>query len=392
MQEPSHPSTRPGVGQGRGAANEPASESYGEPRRALPLENAREFWRLRDPARFSGSESGHNIDGARSSDEQDEASELFSHAETSQPHGAARGFEAREDERRRRRRQRGRGRDRSRSRSPRAARARARARGGQSVDEAEAYFFVPADECPICWEQQNFLMRDTRPRGGASADVQQSQGAMVQKITDYRKVIFDLEVSLRTVQNDAIVWKAMLLARREYIERYLIEYGVPFTAWTREILETHYDVRNGHTFDLERDYRMEERDMRKIQTKIVKNALYMKTPPGDVQSHSGGGGGGEDDGNLAINLRSAEMIIKLSKRRQELNKAIEECVKGRAEDTQAASRQIISLLQNTAAQRQADGAFDAPGRQADGVFDENAEDACERPSDVIADMYNVGGL
>jgi len=385
---------RRGAGHGRcsdGDRNErhwhasASSDAERAPRRDLAAGNAEHFWRLRDPQRFSRSPSregddsqdeavfsGQERNGVRFSGEGDSVS--FSPGE---------GMEAREERRENQRRRARRGR--------RGTRDGAR-RGG--AGEAEGYFFVPADECPICWEQQNFVMRNTRPAAqsaggaaGAAADVQQSQSALVQRINDYRKVIFDLERSLRTAQNDAIVWKAILMARQEFIERHLREYGVTFTPWTKEMLQRHYDVRNEHTFDLERDYRAEEREMRKIQQNIIKSALYMKTAPPDVDE---GGEGGED--NVAVNLRSAEMVIKLSKRRQELNKAIEDSVKGRAEDTQASSREIINLLQGIAAERQAPGAYEAGAAGGGAAFDENADLAGERPSDVIAEMYNVGGL
>ena len=231
---------------------------------------------------------------------------------------------------------------------------------------------VPANECPICWEQQTFVMRDTR---AGTADVAQGKTAMVQRVDDYRRVIFDLERALRTVENDRVVWDAMLKARREYIEQHLDAHGVPHVKWTLDMLRAHYEVRDDdaadddHTFDVERLYRKEERDLRRIQGKITKTALYVGDDAGaaDPASQS------EGRGKPAVNLRAVDGILRLSKRRQELIKSIEDCIKARAEDTQASSRQIITLLQVRAA--------------PDAV--EQGGDAAR---DVVADMYRVGGL
>ena len=307
--------------------------------------NAEDFWRLRDPAFSDGDEreQGARAEMPQRQQQQPRQRRLQRRQQQQQPDD--------DDE------------------------------SGVGPDEAR-FFYVPADKCPLCWEQQMFVMRNTQQQHG-TGDVQQAKTAMLQKIDDYRRVIFDLERSLRTMQNDSIIWEAMLLARRTYIEKHLDAYGVPYTRWTREMLARHYDVRNEHTFDLERSYRTDERDMRRMQAKIVKQSLYIRQP-GAESSGGGVNSAAASGGGTAVNLRAAEMILKLSKRRQELNKAIDDCVKGRAEDTQANSRQLISLLQSTAAREN--------GTAQAGAGREGGADGADEPLDVIADMYEVGGI
>ena len=129
--------------------------------------------------------------------------------------------------------------------------------------------------CPLCWEELPYCGGGRNAAGGAA-----DRTAMLQRIQDFRKVIFRFEQLLSGRQNDETIFTGMLELRHHFIETYLEEHGYRHRKWTIRMLREHYDPTLGHRFDPVRELNAELEDLRRIKkwTMKVGGAALPQTP------------------------------------------------------------------------------------------------------------------
>ncbi len=151
--------------------------------------------------------------------------------------------------------------------------------------------------CPLCWEEQPYL--DANDVDDTNASTRHS--AMVDKVNDFRDIIFRFERLLRGHQNDETIFLGMLELRRLNVERYFDEHSPSsfrMTRWTMQMLRDHYSPAKAHRFDLVRELDVELLDMRWMRSCVMKHAMFVEHP---------------ESGDRIFNMRAVDTRLRLSK-------------------------------------------------------------------------------
>jgi len=215
--------------------------------------------------------------------------------------------------------------------------------------------------CPLCMEEQPYLAESS---GGSAGRNNRDRSAMLQKVQDFRKIIFRFERTLAGRLHDETVLQGMLQLRRTFIEAYLDEHGYRHTKWTIDMLRAHYDPVQGHRFDVVRELAYELEDLRRLRRWTMRHAMFVPNP---------------DTGEPMFNTRAVDIRLRVSKQ---------------VTDT-------VAKLQTELRRNDADHAVDARMIQetvtdavnrltGTGTSDNAAAAAIE--TDPLASMYDVGGM
>lgn len=122
-----------------------------------------------------------------------------------------------------------------------------------------------ADSCPICEETMTFTYHAARARVGVGGhraanrllSNQQRQRERLTRALQARsnladsdqkchQVLYNIEHALRGRWADRRIFRLMLVLRREWIEKNLERFEIPYVPWTMAMLQTHYNPTNGH--------------------------------------------------------------------------------------------------------------------------------------------------
>jgi hypothetical protein len=160
--------------------------------------------------------------------------------------------------------------------------------------------------CPICWEEQRFVVRNRRARdiaytsamasgsgggGEESADGSASSGsnlllmsasarrskavmaqlAVANKVREFHDVIFGYEHNLRGDRGDDYIFQMMLMLRENIVESHLARAGIAFERWTLGMLRDHYGTELGskaHVYYEERILKQDLDASGKIQDQL----------------------------------------------------------------------------------------------------------------------------
>ena len=86
------------------------------------------------------------------------------------------------------------------------------------------------------------------------------------------QVIYSIEQSLRGRVADKRLFKLMILLRREWIEKRLEYYQIPYVPWTMKMLEAHYNPRNKHFYQPTRELMVAHEQVLTLQDKLYEAA------------------------------------------------------------------------------------------------------------------------
>ncbi len=154
-----------------------------------------------------------------------------------------------------------------------------------------------AGPCPICFEEVPYVGDDA------------STHAMVRRMNDFRRQIFEYEVALRGRMSDDTIFTTMLDLRRTLVERHLETYShVRFRRWTLPMLRAHYSTENGHRYDEIRIYDKEINRLSQLSTYLEEHATFVDN---------------KETGERMFNPRSIDQAVRL-------NKALTDTLKAKA--------------------------------------------------------------
>jgi len=190
---------------------------------------------------------------------------------------------------------------------------------------------------------------------------------MVQKILNYREMIYGLQKALVVLVCDPIIFDTMLALRRKHVESFLELHGVPFVPWTLQILEEHYNPRNNHRFDAARILERERRAMCDLGDALMDDgALYVADP---------------STGERVFHVKVGTLRVAVSKQIKDLTVAVENMNKANAAAATIDIERVLAAVAHSA------GDVGKKGAKAASVpGDTAAADA------QLGAVYDIGGL
>ena len=234
---------------------------------------------------------------------------------------------------------------------------------------------APSSVCPLCWEEQPYL------------DDSRKSTAMMERVKDFRRIIFRFERMMRGLQNDETIFRGMLELRRQNIEQYLDAYSNKrFRRWTMAMLREHYDPINGHRHDSIREYDYEATQLKRVRKWLMDHAMFVTHP---------------ETGQQVFNMRAVDVRTRLSRQILDVMARKNTEMTKREETAQSDANLIMQAVNDLVNATTA--ASSSPNNNHDrGIQEGTAHDGRRRGSAVsgaaaargsgVAQMYDIGGL
>jgi hypothetical protein len=161
--------------------------------------------------------------------------------------------------------------------------------------------------CTICSSEQFHLkMMHDRTLSVAAHGDKRARAAVVRRVTDFTTQIFELERTLSLTQTDDVVFRAMLDARRLFVEDVLERHRLPYERWSMDALRRHYAPRGGCHFDLERTLQSRLDAMTDLHELVERRTLVSI----------------DADGNEKVDQKAVDSLVKIDARIEKLAYAV----------------------------------------------------------------------
>jgi len=218
--------------------------------------------------------------------------------------------------------------------------------------------------CPLCWEEQPYV----GDSGLATA--------MIERLSDFRRVIFRFERLMCGRQHDDTVFRGMLELRRLFIERYLDSYSSQrFRRWTMAMLREHYDPVKGHRFDVVRELDAELGDLRLLRRWKMERAMFVLNP---------------ETGALVFNVRAVDVRLRVSRQYTDVLKHKAAELRQRHVSTAQTDANLVLQAVNGVINQHGGGGGGGGDSQLGGVGGASALASIAEHS--VASVYEVGGV
>jgi len=180
------------------------------------------------------------------------------------------------------------------------------------------------DACPICEETLTFVHADVHEslsvrsdaatqtaatRRDKRARARAARLAVAREDTQRHELIFKLAEVLATRIPDARLVRHLLVLRRNLIEADLERYGIPYVAWTHDMLARHFDPANHHRFDPAREALADHRALR-AEIDKMRRSMYVPSQT--------------NPGVTLVDTRVADQVLKWTLAMQKTRKHIQE--------------------------------------------------------------------
>lgn len=185
-----------------------------------------------------------------------------------------------------------------------------------------------AEQCPICEETMSFLFADQQALQQSAADESSGNASrtasakrraellkslnaranLAQENQNQHKLIYEMEQTLRGEVRDKQILRMMLTMRRESIERDFEAFEIKYVAWTYEMLQEHFDPKNGHMRQPLREQLDEHETLRETFT-MLKRSTKVPDPQNPTQE--------------VPHLRAIEIMLRTKKSLDESRDKIE---------------------------------------------------------------------
>jgi len=180
------------------------------------------------------------------------------------------------------------------------------------------------DACPVCEETLTFLHADVQEtlsvrseaasqtaatRRDKRARARAARLAVAREDTQRHELIFKLAEVMATRIPDTRLVRHLLVLRRNLIEVDLESFGIPYVAWTHEMLVRHFDPANQHRFDPAREALADHRALR-AEIDKMRRSMYVPSAA--------------NPGVTLVDTRVADQVLKWTLAMQKTRKHIYE--------------------------------------------------------------------
>lgn len=167
---------------------------------------------------------------------------------------------------------------------------------------------------------------------GAATRTKTAIVASEKSATDQYRKILEMSDLMSGIMNDEQIIDNMVIMYRKSIYEPLSKLGRPVELWTHDMLREHFDVRNGHIFDVIREARQDMLDTAEV-ARFAKQKCKMPHP--------------DNPGLTVLDVKAANAFEKLQKEkragRAELTKLIEKKSDSLSADIRSLTAAIMAL-------------------------------------------------
>lgn len=247
------------------------------------------------------------------------------------------------------------------------------------------------DICPICEETLTFAFHEAKSKVGhvKGADrvmnANQARRERLKRMMSARATLsgqdqvlhdalYRVEVLLRTEVDDERIFRLLLRLRRSWVERRMEYFEIDYVAWTLPMIRAHYDVRNNHFKQPDRENALEHDIMKDTYEQLHRG--MKETDP--------------TDGSERFNPKIVELLFKASKELREQRKEQRELRETIDPEISSSLRQLASSISATEVDCNTLALTSDPDTAAGTV--KTTEDARSTAASVNSGRSNPAGL
>lgn len=248
-----------------------------------------------------------------------------------------------------------------------------------------------ANICPICEETLTFAFHEAKSKVGhvkgvdSVMNANQARRARLKRMMSARATLsgqdqvlhdalYRVEVLLRTEVDDERIFRLLLRLRRSWVERRMEYFEIDYVAWTLPMIRAHYDVRNNHFKQPDRENALEH-DIMKDTYEQLHGAMKETDPT---------------DGTEKINPKIVELLFKASKELREQRKEQRELRETMDPEVSSSLRQLASAISATEIDCNTTALTSDPDTAAGTI--KTTEDARATAASVNSGRNNPAGL